>query len=180
MPRACSICSRGDIAAINVRIVSGTPLNQVAGEFSGTGTSSLSRHTKHLAKRVLSEARDNLSNSTIDLLEAISEALQDVRAVRATALATGNAPLLLRAAQSTESIAGGLLERLGPDGDTGVIEAMREADSLVRAVAYVARRDANAGRIIADRMGADGHPDIADAIRRLLPTTAQILETREA
>ena len=178
MSRACTACSRSDVTSINARLLTGTPIATVSREFD-IHESSLSRHVRaHLAATVLRESRITAAAGTVDLLEAVVEALADVTAVRVAALATGNAALLLRAAQTTQGLALTLLDRLAPEGDTEVVRLLRDGERLARAVGNVSRQSPAIGHALARELHRLGDHETADALAGIAAVSSEVQETK--
>jgi hypothetical protein len=112
-----------------------------------------------------------------DILEIVTDALNDVTAIRHTALMTGNSALLLRAAQTTQSLAATLLDRFGVD-DIEDIQAIREGEALGRAVAHVVRQDRRLGEALVARLRDEGDTGLANAITDLTRTSIENQETK--
>jgi hypothetical protein len=171
--RPCLACSHPRAEHITAQIVAGVPFEEIAvgTRISGTpvSASSLRRHARgHLAAALLIDSRNNGTGPT-DIVQIVLDALLDTVAVRHTALRTGNTSLLLRAAQTTQSLAGALLDKFGVE-DIEDIAAFREGEALGRAVAHVVREDPQLGSALVARLRHEGDTDLADAITHLTRT----------
>jgi len=176
----CKACASEKASEINAELVAGVPQAKVAKVYA-IHESSIARHTKsHLTGSILRESRVANNVGTTDLMEKLVEALDDIHAVRTTALATGNGPLLLRASAASQSLISTLFDRLGEVGDSEAVRLMRDGERLARAVGLATQREPSIGRAVASRLRALGDPDTAAQIVALADYSTRILETKEA
>lgn len=168
MARSCAACVHPQSKLIDERLTSKTTTVSDLSHEMNISTQSLYRHQReHLSQTVLRELRLNRSTSTTDLLQALSEALDDVQAVRSAALLHGQSSMLLRAAASTQSLATTLLDRLAPDGDIHTIRLLREGERLARAIGAAVREDPAIAPGIAYQLRVIEEHEAADQLIRL-------------
>jgi len=165
MPRACTVCTHSKADSINRDLAAGIPTASIATSYR-IGDSSVRRHVRtHLSASLLQEVRASEHLGSVDLIERLAEALDDVSAVRSAALLSGNHGVVLRAASATESLVGSLIDRLGIDS-TETSRLLRDGDTLARAVARATAEQPGLGEGIARQLEVLGDPETADELRR--------------
>lgn len=167
MARPCSVCSHPEQAQIDAELVAATPVSEMDSKWK-IGDSSIRRHVKaHLSASILRESRASGSLGSIDLVERLIEALDDVAAVRTAALMSGQAAIVLRAATTTESLVRTLVDRLGIE-ETETVLLLREGERLADAVARASRKHGIIGTVIAGELDELGDHDFGDALRAVV------------
>lgn len=167
MARPCSVCAHPKQALIDAELVAATPVAEMVSKWK-IGESSIRRHVKtHLSASILRETRASESLGSVDLVERLIEALDDVAAVRTTALMSGQAAIVLRAATATESLVRTLMDRLGVE-ETEILLLLREGERLADAVARASRKHGIIGTVIAGELDELGDRDFGDALRAVV------------
>lgn len=135
--------------------------------------SSLRRHQqRHMSATILQEIRASEQIGSTDLIERLVEALDDVSAVRSSALLTGNAGMVLRAANATRELVGVIIHEIGVDATT-VAEQLRLGEDLARALVKSTHADPEVGHAVAVTLRALGNLQIADELDQIATTVSK-------
>lgn len=177
MPQVCKLCSLPNSQRVDAALVAGAHVATVAAEVSRSGSSvsesAVRRHVRnHLQGNVLRAMREQNSFQSGDLLERLMESLDDLSAVRSSALMSGSTSTVVRAATASEQIIRTLLDRLGID-DASMLAEIRTAESLGRAVGRAARKHPEVARAVGVELRAMGLHDDADALDRIATVVSE-------
>ena len=115
---------------------------------------------------ILQEIRASERVGSTDLIERLVEALDDISAVRSSALMVGNAGMVLRAASATRDAVGTLIHELGIDSTT-VAEQLRLGEDLARALVTATKADPGVGRAVAVTLRGLGNLQIAEELDQI-------------
>ena len=182
----CNVCASEHRTSIEAMMLSGVRVSQIIEDLqfgtnkTGLGPDTLYRHKRnHLFPSFSSTIADTTLNP-LSLWAHLEASLQDASAVASRALATGSAALLLKATQTRVSVIRELFDRL-PEGEgLDLIGAIRDANSLVNAVAKVTKYDPELSANLANELEAMGEaPEVRDALRQHALSAALALSNKE-
>lgn len=142
--------------------------------------SALRRHSVNHLGHALIQVSDTGDTTTVtDLIDRLQRALDDMDRVRASALATGRADLVIKAAAQTRALIDTMMARLGVD-DLETVRLVRDAQDLARAVARATRIDPRVGHAIAHELASiSTDPTTADALAAMAVSVERRLEIRQ-
>lgn len=160
MARACTVCAFDAADAINAQIASGTALARIHALFSDSVSYAAIRRHAAAHHFLTVGVRDSSAVDPVtltDLADRLSTALDDMDRLRVWALAANRHELAVKATAQSRAIIAAIRE-LGFE-DLDALDALKDAETLGRAVGYAAQADASVGRAIAAKL------------RRVDPTT---------
>lgn len=173
MPRNCIACSHPQRPALDAELVAGARMADVSRAFD-VSVSALNRHKQNHLTTILRSLVASDTFQTTDLIERLAASLNDLSAIRAQALASGNSASVIRAAAVSNSLISTLLDRMGID-DLSVAQELVTANKIFEATARAMRREPAFGLLLAEQLKYVGVHDEAHAIET---TSRQLIRER--
>jgi len=169
--RPCSLCAHRHRAEIDAALEMGVSVLALMGRFEFSRSAGYRHLRLHLRPETLMRSVTDHAEDATDLLSRLTEVADDMRNMRRAAVATGNVPSGVKAADAEVRAVLAISERLGVD-DSTVIHALDQLSAVARAALVVAEEQPQAAKALLYALEERGAIAAAETVRQALQARA--------